>query len=616
MQLCNMKRHSLRPRSAISKVLTIHTLLGAVLGGLAFGVCGGISLANPSIGEVSQSAGGDHQLESPQPSQEGVKGGAPAAVSAGEDVNRAELGQTLDQTGRTESVSGREPSPAAGAESAPASRPGEVGLPQQRLAVPSPGELRAAENLVREVLATEFSAAKAPQQKSALAGRLLALALETEDDPVARFALCTLARDLALEGFDLARAWEAVQLLGRHYAMDENKLKAEVFERLVKESRGSVSAESNFMLIEGALVAAREAALAGKGEAVSRLLAVAHTVARRLDNAVIRQEVVQQAKGVESLLARWNAYAQALKTLELHPSEPAASTVVGLWKCMIEGNWEGGLPYLVGGDQPTLAAVAALDLKARQSQTDPLTLAERWFEVAEKLELPYRHRAILRATEWFEAVQGNDPEVQKRWQSRLELAFLAELALYPLQYGAVAEGNVAAARAGAQVVGPGAGTGLIDGVIPPVVGPQGMAMAPYPCEWTVVLNDVYRLREIRVKLPDPGKSVQFFMLSISPDGKNFHVIADHSKVPSAGWQRFIFLARSVKAIRLQGLSHTGDKNFYVSELEAYTTAPAPWIVKTAPAAVPRPTGRRGRGLESRGQPTVSPNRGPGSGVSP
>lgn len=616
MQLLAFGKYPLPGWWLIAGLLRYQIIVAAVLSGPALGLCGGIMLAQPMVVSATQATSASGGVEEMPIDRQSAEVAEPMDARSVKDDQPKELDQTPGSTPEAETASKGEVLPPGGLGPESASVPGEAPTGNRRLPVPSAGELRMGENLVREVLASEFAAAKTPPQKSALAGKLLALALDTEDDPLARFALCTLARDLALEAVDLSRAWEAVQLLGRHYAVDESKLKAEVFERLVKEIRGTVSAEANLMLIEGAIVAAREAALAGKSDSVSRLVTVAQTVARRFENPAIRQEVVQHTKVVESLLARWNTFSQALKTLEVNPSDPAARTAVGLWKCMIEGNWDAGLPCLVGGNQPTLAAVAALDLKARQSTVDPLALAERWFEEAEKLEIPYRYRALLRAKEWFEAGQENDPEVQKRWQSRLEAALLAELALYPLQYGAVAEGNVALARAGAQVVGSTSAAGLIDGVIPPVVGPQGMAIAPYPCEWTVVLQDVYRLREIRVKLPDPGKSVQFFVLSVSPDGKNFQVLADHSKVPSAGWQRFIFLARPVKAIRLQGVSHTGDKNFYVSELEAYTTAPAPWIVKTAPAALRAAGGRRGRVLDTSEQPGVRSRRVPAVGPSP
>ncbi len=234
---------------------------------------------------------------------------------------------------------------------------------------------------------------------------------------------------------------------------------------------------------------------------------------------------------------------------------------------------------MAAGNQPSLAAAAALDLKGIDGQADPLALAERWYEEAQKLEIPYRYGALLRARHWYEGVLADDPGIQKPWQPRLEQAFLAELALRPLQWGTVTEGNVASQRMGAQVVGPGTGLGLIDGVIPPLVTGQGMAVGRWPCEWTILLPSIYRLREIRVKLPDPGKSVQYFVLSVSADGKNFQIVADHSKLPSAGWQRFVFLAKPVRAIRLQGVTHTGDESFYVSELEAYCTAPAPWILQ-------------------------------------
>ncbi|MCS7238257.1 MAG: discoidin domain-containing protein [Thermoguttaceae bacterium] len=489
-------------------------------------------------------------------------------------------------------------------------QPEDVGA--TKIQVPAPAELKKAEGLIREVLSAEFAAAKTPAQKQALAARLIALALETEDDPAARFMLGMLARDLAAEAGDLTAAWEAIQVLEKHFLVEGPKLKAELFERLLKETRAAGPSEATLTFVEGALVAAREAALSGKTECVSRLISAVQTISKRIEVAPIRQEISQHIKAIETLAASWKRFLEAKNRLELAAAESQAHTTVGLWLCLIQGDWPIGLKHLSASDQPSLAALAAQELKYEQLGGDPLPLAEGWFQEVERLEFPFRQAALLRARAHFESAGAADPELLKRWQPRLDLALQAELALYPFQYGVVTQGNVASLEAGVQVVGRGAMPGLVDGVIPPIVGAQGMAVAPWPCEWTVVLRETYRLREIRLKLPDPGKFVQFFVLSTSPDGRNFFVLADHSKVPSAGWQRFIFLARPVKAIRIQGISHTGDQNFYVSELEAYCTAPAPWVIRgtaTSPQLL-RP--RRGPrpGLPVRG------NEAPASRVSP
>lgn len=473
--------------------------------------------------------------------------------------------------------------------------------PVAKVAAPSAEEQKQAEERIREVLSAEFAAAKTPAQKVALASRLISLALETDDDPAARYMLAVLARDLATDSGDITRAWEAITVIDRFFVVDTCRLKAELFERLLKELRSVGPTESVLTFLEGTIVAAREAALNGKSESASRLLTVAQTLAKRLEVAPIRQEVTHHVKAVEGLLAAWKSFEDSRTRLQLNPADASARTAVGLWLCLIK-NDPAGLEHLAGGDQPALAALAALELKLAQAGGDPLPLAEGWFQEAEKLPSPHRLGALLRARSLYEAIGMPDPELAKKWQPRLDLALQAELALYPFQYGVIAEGNVASAQAGAQAVGRGASPGLIDGVIPPVVGPQGMAIAPWPCEWTVILPEIYRLREIRLKLPDPGKTVQFFVLSISPDGRNFHVLADHSKVPSAGWQRFVFLAKPVKAIRIQGISHSGDQNFYASELEAYCSSPAPWVVRgtTTGRGVIRPR-RPLRGLQSVGE---------------
>ena len=441
--------------------------------------------------------------------------------------------------------------------------------------IPSAQELREAEELIRSVLSEEIVQAKTPAQKLALADRLVQLALETDDDPRVRYALCIMARNLAVENGDLSRAWSAVQLLAGRFAIEGATLKADLLDQAMRESRSvDGPAEFNLQLIELSLLAAREAAIAGQSEATNRLLSLANTVARRTNRPIIRQETSIYARAVENLLKERNSVAEAQKTLELDPTNGAAHYSVGCWLSFIEGDWPRGLNHLTKCHQPLLAAVAAEDLRGPTEPTAQLALADRWYQEAEKLEAPYCHRAFLRARSWFEVAQSADSETQKLWTPRLEKAFLAELYLDSLRFGVSTSGNVAHMRNGGRVMSESGGdTGLIDGVIPPIVGGAGMVAARWPCQWTVVLPQIYRLREIRVKLPDPGKSVQFFVLATSPDGKSFSVLADHSKVPSAGMQQFVFLSRPVKAIQLRGISHTGDAQFYASELEAYC-APA------------------------------------------
>ncbi len=441
--------------------------------------------------------------------------------------------------------------------------------------VPSQAELQAAEKTIQSVLRSQFAEATDAAKRLALADRLVELAAETDDDPPACYALCRTACTIALQVGDFGRAFAAIDALEPHFDVDPYTLKADLIDELIKATRKNFPGWSgNLDLIESALLLAYEAALEGKSPQVRRLLDQAKLVARRTKSDAITREVSAYGKRLEGLLQKAAAVQTAEKKLEIDAGDRAACHLVGCWLCFARGRWEEGLPLLARGTDAVLASLALDDARSPTTTDAQLELAERWWQQAARLERFYQPRAYLRANHWYElAAPSLSREQLAVWQPRLARFTQAQIAVKPFQYGVVEAGNVASSARGATVVGSSRATGLIDGVIPAVVGQSGIAQANWPCEWTVVLSQVYRLREIRLKLPEADKSFQHYVLSTSADGVTFVPLADHSKIPSGGWQRFVFLSRPVKAIRLRGLFHSGNATFYATELEAYCPPP-------------------------------------------
>ena len=91
----------------------------------------------------------------------------------------------------------------------------------------------------------------------------------------------------------------------------------------------------------------------------------------------------------------------------------------------------------------------------------------------------------------------------------------------------------------------------------------------------VTLPETYSLSEIRVKLWDGDSRYYRYALEVSADGKNYQLVANHSKDQPKGLQVIRFRPRPVKFIRLHGLYGSKNKNFHVVELEAYCIPPPP-----------------------------------------
>jgi hypothetical protein len=76
---------------------------------------------------------------------------------------------------------------------------------------------------------------------------------------------------------------------------------------------------------------------------------LAITLARRTRDSELLQEASVHAKEIESLKNMVDEVQKALDVLTRQPKEPAASLVVGRFRCFIKGDWKNGLPMMARG---------------------------------------------------------------------------------------------------------------------------------------------------------------------------------------------------------------------------------------------------------------------------
>jgi hypothetical protein len=111
---------------------------------------------------------------------------------------------------------------------------------------------------------------------------------------------------------------------------------------------------------------------------------------------------------------------------------------------------------------------------------------------------------------------------------------------------------------------------LIDGTTVAAEGGDPNAQGQAPCVWNIELDKTYQLRKIRLKLPDQASHRAFrYAVLMSPDGKNFELLVDRSRVGGYGWQTWQFPPLPVRALRLVGLGGGDGGTFTASELEAF-----------------------------------------------
>jgi len=531
-----------------------------------------------SDGAVPRAADGARWEPTPPPDAEGAGENPAVAEEAPAVESRDSSGDSLPSDDTSGADAGRGASaPTAPPTGRPAAQADSLvaAASPRRLPVPDPQQQQRVERELRSNLRSEFARAKRPQQKLALADKLFKQALESDDDPLTQYVLLRMACDLGSSVGELGRTLQAVDEIASRYDVSPLELKADVLATTLEATRGAPALSvANLDVIENGLLLADQALIAGEPELADRFSKLAGTVARRTKSRELLQEVLARARAVERLKEEAESFQRALRTLEEAPEDAGANLVVGRWYCFVKDRWEEGLSYLAKGSDAALAALAEKELQEPTDPHDQLVIGQRWWRQAEGEGGYVKARILLRAEHWFKRVLPTlSGEVKASTEDRLEKIAQFASVLKPGQLGEVEPGNVALYANRTRVAGGADGADMLDGIIPTVRRSGGIASSPWPCQWRITFEKVYRLREIRLKLPEGRNSYYQYVVSTSPDGKNFFVLADRSKARAFGWQRILFPSRPVKTIELRGLFHSGDSRFYVSELEAYCVPP-------------------------------------------
>jgi hypothetical protein len=279
---------------------------------------------------------------------------------------------------------------------------------------------------------------------------------------------------------------------------------------------------------------------------------------------------------LDRLKQKFAAIKPSLDALKEKPDDPEANLAVGKWYCLSKGDWDKGLPMLAKGSEAPWADLARRDVAAPTEAKAQLELADAWWEMSQKSSSVVKPAIESRAAHWYEEALPKLAGLDKtRVEKRLDSLAPAEAKVQPARGGVVQPGNVALAANGATVSGTATRLGdLIDGNSTKYDGSSGFAHAQIPSDWTIVLNKVYRLRQIRFLLWDQDDRYYQYKIAVSADGKKFEPLVDRSQGQWKSWQEIAFPSRPVKAIKLLGL-HCSDKSgvFHVVEVEAYCVPP-------------------------------------------
>ncbi len=444
-----------------------------------------------------------------------------------------------------------------------------------KLDIPDKAARTAIEQKVREVYDKEFATATTPEAKQRLAA-VLAKQGEESTDLVERFVFWQMASKMASEAGEPAQTMDIVDRMGRYYKLDSLRAKATLLQRAYRGVAKSRQVKQVFKVADLALKLADQAVAAERFDTASQLGKLAVSAARRSkDNGLIRN-VTTRSREIERLKSQSAAADKAKQTLREDPNDPSANLALGRWYCFGLEDYDKGLPLLAKGGDAALAELAGQDIRNPSTPHEKAALGDRWRELArkqpKKITPPMLRRAAYWYTQALEELKGLD---RTRVVNRLQEVSNRLGGGSRQEVGVVEDGNVAAAANGTQATGLSAQRAAVmfDGKLK-YTGEKGYAISKIPSQWTIALKEVYRLSEIRFLLFASGKRYYRYTVEVSPDGKDFTMLADRSQGEWRGWQSLRFTAKPVKAIRIKGLHNSKNDYFHIIEFEAYCLPPA------------------------------------------
>lgn len=296
-----------------------------------------------------------------------------------------------------------------------------------RLAIPLKQDQEVAEQLIKDVFKADLAKAKTPADRLMLARKLLDKAVETQDDPVAKYLLLQMANDLAINIGAIGIILNSAEQSAITFDVDDTQLldsltKAAKVARPVKPSQNDLA--KIMTIIELAIDN-------GDFPLASKYTPVATFVGRNLSSDAFKVVAIRSSE-IELLSKSYPAVKAARTTRETLPDDPEASLTEGKYLCFLNGDWDIGLKLLAQGSDDTLKSLAEKELSNLTGAAHCTAIADGWWQVAIGQTGLVRAHVATHADSWYQKISGKSSVMvaTKLEQRRKELdAFIASTSL-------------------------------------------------------------------------------------------------------------------------------------------------------------------------------------------
>jgi Arc/MetJ-type ribon-helix-helix transcriptional regulator len=240
----------------------------------------------------------------------------------------------------------------------------------------------------------------------ALVHKLQALAAESSDDLAARYTMLDEAHKLAVQAGDLSLALTAIDQLARRFAIDKERLQVVAVAKC--EDAAKTTADRR-RVAERALELLDELIVAGRFDAASDVVQAAISASTRAKDADLGKSAREFRDEITQAKRKWHEVQEAQKKLAEDSRNEELQLQVGRFLCFHQRNFSEGLPHLVLGGSPGLAAAARLDLANPTQPEEQVAVGRAWSELLKPnqnqnqkpVETAERPAVALRALHWL-----------------------------------------------------------------------------------------------------------------------------------------------------------------------------------------------------------------------
>jgi hypothetical protein len=271
--------------------------------------------------------------------------------------------------------------------------------PGKKVEIPNETARTEALAIVREVYEADFKKARTLEAKSQFAKRLIQEGIKNRSHPPSSYVLLRVAKDTAITARDAEAAILAIDALAAQFAVDGLDLKATSLTKISNSVRAPADHKKlieHFSSVIGDLIAAERFQLA------ESLATTAGDSARKARDAVGEATFAATVREIKLARQAADEVKKHLATLEVTPTDPVANHAVGIYHCLIKGDWGAGLPMMALSDQPVTKEQALLDLQQPDDMETQILLADRWFKMAENYKGRQRDHVLGRAALWYQ----------------------------------------------------------------------------------------------------------------------------------------------------------------------------------------------------------------------